>query len=214
MKTIVLIAALALFVFWGCDDGSDLYESEFVVSEDCANGNMNGGIEFDSRSVHCGTDQSIYFGIEWRFSENYERPENSNPVDLYLYSSNEGWASKDSVWILETDSAKISTCEKLDFSSKNLGGTFCLNKSDNSTVKDYISYYDDGNGSTRKLAHYFIYSKFESYKAFCVVETHSCVLLYSCIVQDNGSYLFSKEPTLDNADRGNLGCKDMLFSMR
>ena len=215
MKTLMLIFVFLLLAIWGCDDDSDFYEHEFVVSEDCAKGDMDGGIEFDSHSVRCGRDEPVYFGIEWYYyTEDYMRSDNSNPVDLYLYSSKDFRTSKDSVWILETDSAKISTCEKLNFSSKNLEGTFCLNKFENSTGRDYVSYYDDRDGSTRKLAHYFIYSKFESYKAFCVIASHSCVLLYSCIIQDDGSYLFSREPTLENMDRKHLGCKDLLLSKR
>lgn len=41
MKKILLlinysIAVFALFALWGCDDGSDLYESEFVVFMYCS----------------------------------------------------------------------------------------------------------------------------------------------------------------------------------
>jgi hypothetical protein len=55
---------------------------------------------------------------------------------------------------------------------------------------------------------FFIYSKYGSYKTLCNVIAYDCVLLYSCVVQYNGSYNFSKVPDADDAEQKQIGCYD------
>ena len=43
---------------------------------------------------------------------------------------------------------------------------------------------------------YFIYSKYNSYKAFCNIEFNCCTLLYSCAVRYDDIYAFTKMPTV------------------
>lgn len=54
----------------------------------------------------------------------YHLERGMNPVDLYLYSNGDEDVVVDSVWTLETDSVKISTCEKLDFSNSGIRELF------------------------------------------------------------------------------------------
>jgi hypothetical protein len=201
-KTIVI--ALALLVFCACDEANEPYEHEFVVSNDCSNGSMDVWMTFDSDAVRCGANRDLYFGIEW--ANVFDYPERFfNTVDMYLYSNGDANAIMDSVWILETDSAKISNCEKLSYSNSALKGTFCLNKFDNSSEKDYVSYYN-GDKSKNNLMHYVIYRKFDSYKALCAIESSQCTLLYSCLIHYGESYNFSGIPTLDGVNRKNIWC--------
>lgn len=201
-KTIVI--ALALLVFCACDEANEPYEHEFVVSNDCSNGSMDVWMTFDSDAVRCGKCSDLYLGIEW--ANVFDYPERFfNTVDMYLYSNGDANAIMDSVWILETDSAKISNCEKLSYSNSALKGTFCLNKFDNSSEKDYVSYYN-GDKSKNNLMHYVIYRKFDSYKALCAIESSQCTLLYSCLIHYGESYNFSGIPTLDGVNRKNIWC--------
>ena len=208
-KTIVI--ALALLVFCACDEAYDPYEHEIVVSNDCSNGSMDVWMTFDSDAVRCGANRDFYFGIEWTnlnttLSDEEFFKRLANPIDLYLYSDGSKEAIKDSVWTLETDSAKISNCEKLSYSNSVLKGTFCLNKFDKSTEKDYVSYYNDDDKLENEFVHYIIYSKFNSYKSLCVVESYKCTLLYSCLIHYGESYNFSGIPTLDGVNRKNIWC--------
>ena len=203
MKKAIVIT-LALLVFCACDEAYDPYEHEIVVSNDCSNGSMDVWMTFDSDVVRCGKSSDLYLGIEW--ANVFDYPERFfNTVDMYLYSNGDANAIMDSVWILETDSAKISNCEKLSYSNSALKGTFCLNKFDNSSEKDYVSYYN-GDKSKNNLMHYVIYRKFDSYKALCAIESSQCTLLYSCLIHYGESYNFSRIPTLDGINRKNIWC--------
>lgn len=205
MKIIGLIAVLVLLALCGCDDGNGSDGNEIVLSEDCSDGSMDVGIEFDSDAVRCGVRGKVYFGIEWmnelEFSHHY-----INPVDLYLYSSQDAVNTRDSVWILETDPVKMSACEKLDIYKGNLSGTFCLINFEISKGRNYVSYYNDGAQKESVFPHYIVYSKYGSYNAFCAVESYKCVLIYSCTLQYDGTYHFSRVPTLDQVKRKNLWC--------
>ena len=48
-----------MIAFYGCDNGSNFYDREIVVSEDCTIGDRV-GVEFDSDSVRCGMSGNIY----------------------------------------------------------------------------------------------------------------------------------------------------------
>jgi len=211
MKRFIFMAMFLSLTILGCDDGENLYDNEVVVGMDCSDGDMNVGMSFDSNTVHCGKSGNLYFGIEWMDPNEgvYHLERGMNPVDLYLYSNGDEDVVVDSVWTLETDSVKISTCEKLDFSNSGIKGTFCLNKFEKSLEKDYVSYYDEGDKSQIKFGHYVVYSKFNSYNALCVVESYKCVLLYSCLIRYDGTYNFSSIPSLDGVKRKNIWCIDL-----
>lgn len=198
MKTIVHIAVFALFAFWGCDDGDSLYDNEIVVSRDCTYGGET-GVEFDSDSVRCGEKGNIYFGL----GRVYETVPFS-ALGFYLFHDSSAKNSLDSVWILETDSVKISTCEKKELPSISLSGTFCLHKFDNGVGRDTMNYAY--NLEKYDWDSFFIYSKYGSYKTLCNVAAYDCVLLYSCVVQYDGSYNFSKVPDADNVEQKQIGC--------
>ena len=172
---------IVMIAFYGCDNGSNFYDREIVVSEDCTIGDRV-GVEFDSDSVRCGS-----------------------PFAFYVFSDSGAKNTRDSVWILETDSDRYSSCEKKEISSKNFQGSFCLKKFYDSTTREMVNYYDvlEKNG---KYEYYFIYSKYDSYKAFCNISSKDCELLYSCVVLYDGLYNFSKVPDADNAKRKNIGC--------
>lgn len=218
MKTIVLIAVFALFALWGCDDSSskpfefylqelssssleDIFIesssssvnepikiSEFVISRDCTSGDESSGIEFAEDSVRCGKKGNIYFGLGQIETDMLPH------FDYYLFSDSGAKTTKDSLWILETDSTKYLDCEKLEISNMNLMGTFCLKKFDGNVKRE------------RASKNYFIYSKYGSYKAFCDVDAYDCVLRYSCVIQYNGTFNFSKIPDADDAERIQIGC--------
>ena len=205
MKKNILIVILMAFISYACNDGLNLYANEVLVSNDCSNGGMDDvGMSFDSDAVHCGKSRDLYFSIEWTDPREDFFYADKYPVELYLCSGGNSNVIMDSVWTLETDSAKILNCEKLSYSNRMLKGTFCLNKFENSTRKDYVSYYDDD--SKGDFTHYVIYSKFDSYKALCAIESYKCVLLYSCLIHYGESYFFSRIPTLDGVDRKNIWC--------
>lgn len=212
MKKFIMMSFFFLCIaLGGCDDGTDF--CEVIVNDDCSNGWTDSRIGFDSESVHCGNDESIYFGMERvnNIDDNplfYSNPSlyEKNPFELYLYFGENAVASKDSVWILETDSTKVASCEKLDFSNKKLNGSFCLNKFESSTGRDYVNFYSDGSEKKENWKHYIIYSKYNSYKAFCIIESYKCALLYSCVIQYDGTYNFSRIPTLDAVKRKNIWC--------
>lgn len=217
MKTIVLIAALALFALWGCDDASskpfefnpqevssssleDIFIesssssvnepvkiSEFVISRDCTSGDESSGIEFAEDSVRCGKKGNIYFGLGQIETDMLPH------FDYYLFSDSGAKTTKDSLWILETDSTKYLDCEKLEISNMKLKGTFCLKRFDGSVKRE------------RAPNNYFIYSKYGSYKAFCNVDAYDCFLRYFCVVQYNGAYIFSKIPDADGVKRNGIG---------
>ena len=198
MKKFIIIMIIVMIAFYGCDNGSNFYDREIVVSEDCTIGDRV-GVEFDSDSVRCGMSGNIYFGIGRKDESDF------SPFAFYVFSDSGAKNTRDSVWILETDSDRYSSCEKKEISSKNFQGTFCLKKFYDSTTREMVNYYDvlEKNG---KYEYYFIYSKYDSYKAFCNISSKDCELLYSCVVLYDGLYNFSKVPYADNAKRRNIGC--------
>ena len=199
MKTIVLIAVFALFALWGCDDGVDLYDNEIVVSRDCTNGSET-GVEFDSDSVRCGRNGSAYFGL----GPIYDTMSFS-PLGFYLFHDSSILNSLDSVWILETDSVKISSCEKLEIPHADILGEFCLKKFENNNGRETVPGYVD---LEKKIDYgsFFVYSKYGSYKALCNVGAYDCDLHYSCVIQYNGTYNFSKIPDADDVEEKQRGC--------
>lgn len=198
MKRFISIIVLISLAILGCDDGDNLYDNEIVVSEDCTIGDRV-GVEFDSDSVRCGINGYIYFGID-RIDEN-----SFSPFASYVFSDSGAKNTKDSVWMLETDPDRYALCEKMELFNKQLHGFFCLKTFDDSTTREIVNYYDVP-GQNDKHGYYFIYSKYGSYKAFCNVASKDCELLYSCVVQYDGTYNFSKVPNVDNVKRKNIGC--------
>ena len=144
--------------------------------------------EFAEDSVRCGKKGNIYFGLGQIETDMLPH------FDYYLFSDSGAKTTKDSLWILETDSTKYLDCEKLEISNMNLMGTFCLKKFDGNVKRE------------RASKNYFIYSKYGSYKAFCDVDAYDCVLRYSCVIQYNGTFNFSKIPDADAAERIQIGC--------
>ena len=67
-----------------------------------------------------------------------------------------------------------------------------------SVKRENVSAYFD---STKKWERYFIYSKYNSYKAFCNIESNGCTLLYSCAVRYDDIYAFTKMPTVADVKR-------------
>ena len=195
MKKFIIIMIIVMIAFYGCDNGSNFYDREIVVSEDCTIGDRV-GVEFDSDSVRCGMSGNIYFGIGRKDESDF------SPFAFYVFSDSGAKNTRDSVWILETDPVKISICEKLNIGQMSLSGAFCLHKFDNTVKRESVNYYLK-NG---KYEYYFIYSKYDSYKAFCNISSKDCELLYSCVVLYDGLYNFSKVPYADNAKRKNIGC--------
>ncbi len=198
MKKFIIIMITVLTAFYGCDNRSNIDNLEIVVSEDCTIGDRV-GIEFDSDSIRCGMNGNIYFGIG-RIDEN-----DFSPFAFYIFSDSGAKNTKDSVWILETNLDRYSLCEKMELSNKNLQGFFCLKNFHDSTTREIVYHYDmqEKNG---KHEYYFIYSKYNSYKAFCNIASKNCELLYSCIVQYDGTYNFSEVPNVEYAKRKNIGC--------
>ena len=170
---------IVMIAFYGCDNGSNFYDREIVVSEDCTIGDRV-GVEFDSDSVRCGA--------------------------FYVFSDSGAKNTRDSVWILETDPVKISICEKLNIGQMSLSGAFCLHKFDNTVKRESVNYYFNSENNDR--GYYFIYTKHAAYKAFCNVEAIDCYLRYSCVVQYSGTYDFSKIPNADDAERKLIGCAE------
>ena len=134
MKQFILIVITAAF-FWSCDDEAEFYNNEAVVSEDCTNGEET-GMKFDSDSVRCGEKGHIYFGLG-----KVDEKNDFSQLNFYLFHDREATKSLDSIWILETDSVKISTCEKLKYSQKNLSGVFCLRKVDNAARRETVNLF-------------------------------------------------------------------------
>ena len=199
MKRFIFIAIFLSLTILGCDDGENLYDNEVVVSKDCTGGDKLTGIEFDSDSVRCGRKGNVYFGLD----EIYDTIQFS-PLGFYLFHDSSVRNTLDSVWILETDSAKISTCEKKELSKIDLQGTFCLHKFDDSVGRDTVNYA--GSFMKRGWNAYFIYSKHGLYKTLCNVRASACYLYYSCVVQYGETYSFSKVPNADDAERKDIGC--------
>ena len=85
-----------------------------------------------------------------------------------------------------------------------LSGVFCLHRLDSDIGRDTVNYFF--NPEKNDCSPYFIYSKHNAYKAFCNVDAHDCVLRYSCVVQYNGTYNFSKIPDADDAEWKLIGC--------
>ncbi len=200
MKRFVLIAIFLSLAILGCDDGENLYDNEVVVSKNCTSGGKT-GFEFDSDSVRCGLKGDIYFGLD----EIYDTMPFS-PLGFYLFHDSSVRYSLDSVWILESDSAKISTCEKLNIPQNSLSGVFCLHRFNDAAGRDKVSKFF--NPEKNDWGRYFIYSKHGAYKAFCNVDVVGCYLRYSCVVQYNGTYNFSKIPDADDAKKKQIGCAD------
>jgi hypothetical protein len=195
MKKNILIVILMAFAFWGCDDGSNLYDHEIVVNRDCTIGTENAGVEFDLDSVRCGRKSHAYFGLDG---------DETVLKRLALFSDGNAINTKDSLWILATDSTDMSSCEKLEFPNENGLGTFCLKKFENTKSMDLTnSHVDYFSYVTWDV--FFVYSKFGSYKALCRIESSNCVLLYSCSIQYDGSYYFSKVPNIDDVERNEIG---------
>lgn len=198
MKTFILIFVILTFAIWGCDDGDNLYDNEIVVSRDCTYEGET-GVEFDSDSVRCGEKGNIYFGL----GRVYETVPFS-ALGFYLFHDSSAKNSLDSVWILETDSVKISTCEKKELPNLGLSGTFCLQKFDDGIGRDTV------NCAYGLMKHscnaYFIYSKHGFYKTLCNVHVYDCYLYYSCVVQYNDSYNFSKVPNADDVKEKQIEC--------
>ncbi len=197
MKQFILIVITAA-VFWGCEDGAEFYNNEVVVSKDCTDGDET-GMEFDSDSVRCGEKGHIYFGLG-----KVDEKNDFSPFKFYLFHDNEATKSLDSIWILETDSVKISTCEKLKYSQKKLPGVFCLHKIDNAVRRETVNLFF--NPEKNDCNYYFIYSKHDAYKAFCNVDVSGCLLRYSCVVQYDEIYNFSKIPDANDVDWKIMGC--------
>lgn len=135
MKKFIIIMIIVMIAFYGCDNGSNFYDREIVVSEDCTIGDRV-GVEFDSDSVRCGMSGNIYFGIGRKDESDF------SPFAFYVFSDSGAKNTRDSVWILETDSDRYSSCEKKEISSKNFQGTFCLKKFYDSTTREMVNYYD------------------------------------------------------------------------
>ena len=201
MKKFILIFVLLSLAIWGCDDGDNLYDNEIVVSRDCTYGGET-GVEFDSDSVLCGKKGNIYFGL----GRVYDPDDHTSPLGFYLFHDSSARNSLDSVWILEKDSVKISTCEKKKLPNIDLSGTFCLHKFDGGVGRDTVNY------AYSLMIHswnaYFIYSKHGLYKTLCNVHAYDCYLLYSCVVQYDGTYNFSKVLDADDAEQKDIGCAD------
>lgn len=189
---------IVMIAFYGCDNGSDFYDREIVVSEDCTIGDLV-GLEFDSDSLRCGRKSNVYFGLG-----EIDESMLFSPLGFYLFHDSASISTLDSIWILETDPVKISTCEKLNIGQMSLSGAFCLHKFDNTVKRESVNYYFNSENNDR--GYYFIYSKHAAYKAFCNVEAIDCYLRYSCVVQYNGTYDFSKIPNADDAERKLIGC--------
>ena len=189
---------IVMIAFYGCDNGSNFYDREIVVSEDCTIGDLV-GLEFDSDSVRCGRKSDVYFGLG-----EIDESMLFSPLGFYLFHDSGSISTLDSIWILETDPVKISTCEKLNIGQMSLSGAFCLHKFDNTVKRESVNYYFNSENNDR--GYYFIYSKHAAYKAFCNVEAIDCYLRYSCVVQYNGTYDFSKIPNADDAEIKLIGC--------
>ena len=185
-----------MIAFYGCDNGSNFYDREIVVSEDCT---FSGNMSFDADSIHCGRKSNVYFGLD-EIDETIQ----FSPLGFYLFHDSASISTLDSIWILETDPVKISTCEKLNIGQMSLSGAFCLHKFDNTVKRESVNYYFNPENNDR--GYYFIYSKHAAYKAFCNVEAIDCYLRYSCVAQYGGTYDFSKIPNVDDAEKILIGC--------
>ncbi|MBR6942878.1 hypothetical protein [Fibrobacter succinogenes] len=187
MKKFIVIM-LAAFVFCACNDSYNPYEHEIVVNRDCS---IN-GMSFDSDSVRCGKNGSIYFSIA-PMDEN-----NPSPYDLFLYFDSTTENVRDSIWILEMNSDRYSVCENLKLDNLDFLGTFCL-KNNEIAGRKYIGNPVDFERNID--GEYFIYSKYGAYKAFCNIKSMNCNVTFSCMVQYDGTFNFSRVP---NAEEVNL----------
>lgn len=199
MKMFILIVIWVLLVFCSCGDGSNFYDYEIVVNRDCTTGSENAGVEFDLDSIRCGRKSNIYFGLDG---------DETTLKRLFLFYDSDAQNSKDSLWILETDSAKLVDCKKLEHSNEMQSGLFCLKEFGNTANIEPVNYYLwEGIEGVEIWDVSFVYSKYGSYKALCHVESGGCVLRYSCSVRYDGSYNFSKVPNLNDVERNeNSGC--------
>ena len=177
-----IIAILILFVIYACNEAYDPYESEVAISKDCTFGRMS----FDADSIRCGWSENAYISVilkdDYRFSP-YDQ------YDLYLFSDSSAKSSKDSIWFFEKNADKLPTCEKNKMVNVDVPGFFCLKNFDRTGERVLISNYADFDKNL-----YFVYNKHGAYNAFCNVVSDLCFLLYSCVVQYDGTYNFSKVP--------------------
>lgn len=197
MKMFILIAIWVSLVFCGCDDGSNVYDYEILVNRDCTTGDEFAGVEFDSDSIRCGIKSNIYFGLEGN---------ETTLRRLVLFYGSDAQNTKDSLWILETDSVKLADCKKFEHSNEMLFGQFCLKEFGNTANMEPLSYYLwEGIEGAKIWDVSFVYSKSGSYKALCHVESAGCVLLYSCSVRYDGTYYFSNVPNINDVKRNEIG---------
>ncbi len=229
MKEFILIAVFISIAVLGCDDTTSrpfeiisqvedslssgecvvekssssmnefVKKNEIVISQDCTTGNEKTGIVFDVDSVRCGKNGNIYFGLDWKEYANV------SPLQFYLFSDSSATMTKDSLWILDTEFAMESNCEKLNIPNLNLSNAFCLQKFEERENKKLVLNYRNSENE-KKRGVYFIYSKYGFYKAFCNVKSNACELLFSCVIQYDGTYNFSKEPSVVDVERKNVDC--------
>ena len=147
---------------------------------------------FDVDSVRCGKNGNIYFGLDWKEYANV------SPLQFYLFSDSSATMTKDSLWILDTEFAMESNCEKLNIPNLNLSNAFCLQKFEERENKKLVLNYRNSENE-KKRGVYFIYSKYGFYKAFCNVKSNACELLFSCVIilSENMSCIVIKKGPLD-----------------
>ena len=86
----------------------------------------------------------------------------------------------------------------------SLSGVFCLHRFNDAAGRDAVNYFY--NPEKNDWSHYFIFNKYGLYKAFCNAKSSACYLYYSCVVQYNGTYNFSKIPDANDAEQKDIGC--------
>ena len=196
MKKFIVIT-LTMLAFCACDDTYNPYEQEIAINEDCT---VGGNMSFDPDSIRCGWSESTRLRVvlkdDYAFNRWYDQ------YDLYLFSDSRDEFSKDSIWFFEEDADKLSTCEMKKMVNVDFPGTFCLKGFDKIGERELVSNYVD----LKKI--YFVYSKHGVYNAFCNVYFDLCFLRYSCVVQYDGTYNFSKVPDAekDVKQKDLVGC--------
>ena len=158
MKKNLLIAVWVTIAVCACYDSYNSYDNEVVVSKDCTTGSEKAGFKFDSDSIRCGRKSNVYFGLG-----EIDETMQFSPLGFYLFHDSGSTSTLDSIWILETDPVKISTCEKLNISQMSSSGAFCLHKFDNTVKRESVNYYF--NSESNDYERYFVYSKYGAYKA-------------------------------------------------
>ena len=182
MKKNILVVLFAMLFFYGCNDVHNPYEHEIIVNRDCS---MEAEFGFDSDSIRCGKYGNIYFGVARLNDNDFSR------FDLFLFSDSSAKDTKDSIWLLEMDPDEYSVCENIKLDNLNFPGVFCL-KNIEVANREFVSDYTDLENNI--YGRYFIYSKHGSYKAFCNIISMNCNLTFSCMVQYEGTYVFSRVP--------------------